>query len=366
MEYIFIFVLVVILANNYKYLSYKDQYIFILFIAVYIILLMGLRYRVGMDTLNYMSNYNFAPTLKEFNNLDFSETRFEPGYLLLCSLCKSITPDFWLLQLLHSLILCICVFKFIKKNVINPFIGIAVYMYLAWLYFNTEIIRESLAIGVFLLNYSNLKENKLIKYYIISFVSIGFHFSAIITLFFPLVKYLRFNVLYIIACILIVMIIPFAEQLTSYINIISITNRIDEHISSADTLNFNWRIANLIKNVSVSIISVIIYRKLKIKSDLTPFILFHTLMGIGAFSIPIIFSRLSNYTLPFVIIYVANLISLLSEYKCKFIKFTLIVFLFMSQLFYYKDMFYAWFPYVSIFDKNIVYEREKLFNSYFN
>lgn len=89
-------------------------------------------------------------------------------------------------------------------------------------------------------------------------------------------------------------------------------------------------------------------------------------MGIGAFSIPIIFSRLSNYTLPFVIIYVANLISLLSEYKCKFIKFTLIVFLFMSQLFYYKDMFYAWYPYVSIFDKNIVFEREILHAKFFN
>ena len=366
MEYILILIIVIIIANNYSRLKYNDKKVLIILVAVYSILLMGLRYRVGIDTLNYMSSYNYTPTFKDFNNIDFSTTRFEPGYLFLCALCRAITPDFWVLQLVHSLILCICVFKFTKANAINPFLGIAIYMYLAWLYFNTEILRESLAIGVFLLNYKNLKEERWIKYYIISLISISFHFSAIIILFFPFVKLLKFNILYIIACILVIMIIPFAEQLTSYINIMSINGRIEEHISSADALNFNWRIANLIRNISVSVFSMYIYKKIKVKSELTPYILFHILLGVGAFSIPIIFVRLSNYTLPFVVIYVANLISILGKLHKKMLSNLLIVLIFCSQIIYYKDMYSCWFPYVSIFSERIIPAREKLWYEHFH
>lgn len=325
---------------------------------------MGLRYRVGIDTLNYMSSYNYSPDLSELRNIDASNTRFEPGYLFLCALCRSITSDFWLLQLVHSFILNASFFLFIYKNTKNPFTGIGVYIILCWLYFNTEIIRESLAISIFLLNYNNLKNRRWIKYYFLAFISISFQYSAIITLFFPLVRFIRFNIIYIAACILIICITPYVETINQLLSITSITSRINEHINSADNLNLNWRIANMIRYSLVPIFTLLIARYIHYKSNFTPYILLSILFGIGAFAIPIIFSRLANYTLPFIVVSAANLLEILV--KKTNLKYALIILIFCSQLIYYKEMLYAWYPYESILTKRKVQEREYLWHIYFN
>ena len=364
MVYVFIYALVVALAYVNRRMTYRTRICSMIFVCGYLIFLMGLRYRVGIDTLNYMDGYDYIPDLRDLFSVDFSDTRFEPGYMFLCALCRTITPDFWLLQLAHSFLLNVLVFVFIYKHSRNPFIGIGVYMVLCWLYFNTEIIRESLAIAIFLLNYDNLKNKRWLRYYLVALLSISFQYSAVITLFFPLVRFLKFNVLYVIGCFLILGITPYVEQVNQLISIASVANRIEEHVNSAGDLNLNWRIANMVRYSIVPIFALFVSRYFNYKSEYTPFILLSILFGIGAFAIPIIFSRLANYTLLFVVIYVANLIDVLSS-KPHF-KYALISLVLCSQLLYYKEMFYAWYPYVSIFTEREVPEREALWYDYFS
>ena len=363
MIYILLLIIVVRLAYINNRLTSRTRKCFLVFLGLFMILLMGLRYRVGIDTLNYMTSYDSIPDIKDFFRTDFGTSRFEPGYTLLCAVCRTITPDFWLLQLVHSFILTTCFFIFIYRNTNNPFIGIGVYIILCWLYFNTEIIRESLAISLFLLNYKNLKTSKWGRYIILSCASICFHYSAIITLFFPFVRYLRVNFLYVMACVAILGVTPYLESLNQMISIVSIADRVGEHLGSATEYNMNWRIANMIRYTIVPLVALVVYRRFRIKSEFTPYILLSILFGVGAFAVPIIFSRLANYTLPFVIVYVANLLESLS-YRT-IIKHSLLVLLLSSQMIYYSEMFYAWFPYESIFSGRTVEKREALWYNYF-
>lgn len=363
MVYIFILSVVLYLSHVNHRLTYRTRIFFILCVYAYLVLLMGLRFRVGIDTLNYMSSYDSVPELKKVFDIDFSTARFEPGYILLCSLCRSITPDFWLLQCVHSLILNGCVFYFLHKNTTNIFTGICVYIILCWLYFNTEIIRESLAISIFLLNIENLKRRRWGWYYLLCIISISFHYSALITVFFPFAKLIRLNVLYIGICILLLGITPYLENLNELISIASISDRVGEHISSADELNMNWRLANMIRYTIVPAFSLMIVYISHYKSEYTPYILLSILFGVGAFAVPIIFSRLANYTLPFVILYVSNLIdepAIRRHYKQ-----ALAILLVCSQLIYYHEMYNAWIPYESIFSKQMVVEREQMWYDYF-
>ncbi len=358
MEYLIIFLIVIVLSVYNERLTHRSRIISLVFVCGYIVLLMGLRYRVGIDTMNYMSSYGYTPEFKGFFDNDFTETRFEPGYLLLCALCRLVTKDFWLLQLVHALILNVCVFIFLYRRTQNPFTGIAIYFVLTWLYFNTEVMRESLAIAIFLLNYENLKKQRWIAYYLLTLVSISFHYSALILWIFPFVRFIKLNIWYITACILILIAMPWLESLSETMPILSVANRMALYIENADILNLNWRIASSIQLLFSPILSMIVYHNLHKKSEYRPYILFHILLGIGAFTIPIIFSRFTNYTQMFVVVYMA---CLSSEMKRKyFLKVMLGFILLSSQLLYYYDMYKRWYPYESIFTMRKNPERELL------
>ena len=175
MEYIFVLILVFIGIRVNSRMAKSLRITYLAIICLYVILLMGFRYRVGTDTINYMDGYlERTTTLDDFGALDFTQTRFEPGYMFLAACCRSLSNEFYVLQLLCAFILNSCVFLFLYRYCYNPFVGVIVYFVLTCLYFNTEIMRESLAIAIFLLNYPNLKSRKWVRYYILCLFSICF------------------------------------------------------------------------------------------------------------------------------------------------------------------------------------------------
>ena len=159
------------------------------FLFIYLVLLIGLRFEVGGDTLVYMEDYKWRPDLAEW---EFSWTDYyEPLYTLLCALAKSIGSDFVYFQLLHSLIFNTCLFYFISKNTEYKFSALFLCFIYYYLYFSTEILRESLAIFVFILNYRNYERGNWGKYYLGVCVAVLFHISAVILLIFPFVRWMK-------------------------------------------------------------------------------------------------------------------------------------------------------------------------------
>jgi hypothetical protein len=355
-----IFVIFAIPRNNKMNPELRKAYMGI--ICIYVIAIMGFRYRVGIDTMNYMTDYKRLPSLESLINHNFDQTRFEPGYSTLCALCRLITPEFWLLQMVAAAITNIGVFVFLYRYCKNPFIGVILYFIMAALYFNTEIIRESAAIAIFLLNYENLRKKRYLKYYLFCLLSISFHYSSFIILFFPLVKHIKFNIWYVAAVIAIIGVAPLLESLNQALAFASVNDRVDMYVQGADALNMNWRLGNLIKSSIIPALALLIMHKYKQKSDFTPFLLFNILMCAGAFSVPLIFSRFANYTTIFVVAYVSNL---LVNKKVRLLVRHLFLCMFICiQLYSYVDMYQRWIPYVSIFNEHKVIKRELLWRQF--
>lgn len=364
MEYILAIGLVLIGIYSYRKMTSVSRKLYFSLILFYVILLVGFRYKVGIDTLNYMNGYPFLPSFENIWNKYIFEERFEPGYLFVCGICKLITPEFWLVQLVMGAITNSCIFLFLYRNCKNPFIGIFLYFIFQCLYFSVEIIREGAAVGIFLVNYKNIESKRLIKYYLLSLLSIAFHYSAIIIWLIPLIRYLHFNYIYICLLLVLFLITPLVSQLNSHLTFLSIAGRVESSVEGAETLNFNWRVAEFIKSAFPSITTLYVMHKYKIDEKFKRFALLQILFCAGAFAIPIIFARFTNYTSVFIVVLMANL--LYSSRLSTTFKSWFVCFLLLSQANYYRTMKDAWIPYVSIFDPYTVQQREDLWWKYFH
>lgn len=360
MVYIIAVIVALIAAILNDKMSSKLRNSILIALCVYVILIFGFRYKVGVDTIGYMKSYNKVPTLDSFFTVKtFVVNRFEPGYLLVCSICKTITKDFWLLQLVISAIANGCIFIFLHRYCKNAFIGVFLYFIFACLYFSTEIMRESAAIGIFLLNYKNLQEKKWLNYYLFSILSVLFHYSAAIIWFFPLARLLKSNIIFYIMCVVFIGITPLVERLNELLQIAAIYGRIDQYASGADDLNMNWRLAELLRSAFPAIATLIGYRIIKKECEFRHLILLQILFCMGAFAIPLIFSRFSNYTIMFVTAAAANLIS--SNSLKTGMKVAFIAFLLLTQINYYRVNYDRWFPYVSIFYPEDLAYRQNIY-----
>ncbi len=173
---------------------FKNLYYFITFLLF--VLLCGLRYRVGGDSLLYENYYHFFPKIGDY--LDYLENDnffgYQPLWLLLVAACKSINPDYYFYQFIHSIIFNSVFFWFIKKKSSKPFTVLLIFFCsLIYLYFGYEIQREILAICCFLIGYESFTKNKWFTYYICAILAFLFHISGIILLILPLFKLIHFN-----------------------------------------------------------------------------------------------------------------------------------------------------------------------------
>jgi len=220
-----------------------------------------------------------------------------------------------------------------------------------------EILREGMAIAIFLVNYKNYKEQRWLIYYLVSLLSISLHYSAIIIWFFPFAKLLKPNLFFFILCFLFILISPLVEQLNEYMTIAAISGRIDQY-TDADTFNLNWKILELVRTALPAIALVYIYRKYKIEYNEEPMLLLQILFCMGAFAIPLIFSRFANYTCMFVVVALSNILS--SEKVKNLLKIILVCFILLTQAYTFYTRLSRWIPYISILDPRQVREREQI------
>lgn len=348
-----VYIIAVVIALSgailYDRMTPTIKNILLIILWIYIVLVLGFRYKVGVDTLNYMKTFSHIPTLDHYFTIKaLTSTRYEPGFLFVCSLCRTFTREFWTVQLIMAAITNGCIFIFLKRYCKNVFVGVLFYFLIECLYFTTEIMRESAAVAIFLLNYKNLEENKWVKYYLWSILSILFHYSAIIILIFPFTKWIKPNLLFFVLCVSCFFIMPIMEWMTEFITFKSIAVRLVQYVSTAEDLNLNWRIGELIRTAVPSIAVLIMYRLYKAKINYENMLLLQVLFSLGAFAVPLIFSRFSNYTIMFIIVGVSNLLSLKSIQL--WIKVLFVSFILVTQSYSLYVNYQRWIPYSSIFN----------------
>lgn len=407
MVYIIIILLCILLSYLYDYRkSHNHKLGCFVFICLIFILLSGFRYHIGIDSSRYEVWYTDMPSIIEiddFGNQAFS--KFAPGYMFSVAFAKIFSSDFIAYQLIHSIYVNIIIFAFFWKNTRNVFLAVLIYFLLFYYLFNCEILRESLAVATFLMGWKYMYNHKWIKYYIFALCSTLFHYSAFITLLFPIFFLPKIrNWFYIgkksiiLICVALFMstfiqlyfwdfllmfnqITVFSEYTQAYSN--------SEFYGSAPDLNINGIISNTLKNLLYPLLACLILKtKIGFKEDehikaieimVSLFFIVSIFMG----SIRII-QRFQSYLFPFIAIAISlpvfSTIKLkLTTQKTKIYKlsysiwailllpyFTIITYSYFSPIDSRASMreYDKFYPYTSWISKERPPQRERVINFY--
>lgn len=186
---IYLIIILILIALTYVY-DYKGitrgRILWILIILLTFIGVAGLRYRIGIDSIRYERFFEEIPDIMGLTGKDFEKSRFAPLYIVFCSLIKSFTDKFYVFQIIHAIIINSIIFYFFYKNTKHFFLAIIFYFLILYFDFNTEILRESLAVCVFLLASPSFYRRKWILWYSFSVIAFLFHVSGGIMFLLPL------------------------------------------------------------------------------------------------------------------------------------------------------------------------------------
>lgn len=334
--------------NSRKYIIWWGLYI-------YLLLLIGLRYMVGGDSYFYMLYFNEADPSSLF---DLSwDSEYQPLFTFLVSLSKIVYPDFVSFQLLHAFIINTSLFYFISKNTPYRFAALSLCFLCFYINFSVEILRESLAIIIFIFNYKNLEEKKWLKYYVGVGFAFMFHLSAIFLIVLPFFVNLKLNRKYIILLVLSCLILYYLEFVFSFFgNIEKIGKKINDYSEAA----YGWKSTFLFLMTRTLIpvgLGFWAKKKLHMPIKYESMLCVFGLLGVGSVFNAIIFTRFSNYLMPLYVITLAGILcpcfkKAVSSLQ-KQVAFLLCIIIFVTYSigsFYWPDRYYQkWIPYYSIF-----------------
>lgn len=184
---VYLIVLAVLLYGSVHYSKAKDignRYLY--FEYILIVLVMGLRYKVGGDSLNYFYAFQSWPTLSEIANYQFDTSKYNFGWILFSAICKAVYNDFVTLQLAEAIIVNAGFFYFFRKNTDRYFTAILLYGIMFLFTFNTELMRAAMAVSVFLFGFETFKRRQWGKYYLLCVIAFSFHSEAVVMFLLPI------------------------------------------------------------------------------------------------------------------------------------------------------------------------------------
>lgn len=373
---VILFILIGVVKYDKSRGASKSNFYYV-FICIFIILVFGLRYRVGGDTFNYMLRYSAIPPINNIKSEDLWNFQMEPGFFLLNSISKYFTDTFYLVQIIQSAFINIVIFYYIKTKTHQIFFAVLLYFLFASLYFNTEIMRESISIAFFLLGILQLEKGKLGKYYIFWFCAFCFHYSSIFLLFFPLLrKVMNKNFIWLLIGMLFVCLALNFVTLDSF-SFLSGYMRVKVENSIGYSFTIWGKLSALLKFVLLPYYIFYLYTKYYKVLDMNVYylktIILYGCLTLSQFSIMM---RVMNYFTIILLVIVVTIYPLFKTRHSNLLKLKsfnrpiLLFLLFFFYMFPYfsntSDLvpdthFYTrWYPYYSIFDEQEYHPREVL------
>lgn len=348
----------------YRKTNNSERYlVFYWILCIYCILFFGFRYRVGFDTINYHDQYDNILPLYKMNIEDFFGNKHAPLYGLLESFCKTLSPNFYVLQIMVSILFNIPLFYYLKRNSENPFLSFFVFFVMIGCYFNTDIMRESLAVIISLFNYENIRKRKYLRYYLCAIIALGFHYTAIVTFIFPFISFVKFNKYYVLYLIIFVALVRFvSEFIFSILTIDYLQDQVLAKLFGLGQHNFNWFIFRISKYILLPFLILVYYKvsgyQHKLYENLT---CLYVLFGIGILFYEVFFIRFANYAfIPFSVFFANVLLTNKLHSKLQVLRLPILSLMLLIYSFGYLNnrQYRAYYPYYSIFDPHEDKERE--------
>lgn len=188
MLYLSIGIYFLVLAYYYDFASrkYQGQNFHINICLLILILLAGLRYRMAPDSVAYMSNFNLDMVPLSELQMSTFDSKYQPLWLLLNSFCKSF-GNYLLFQMLCAAILNYSVVSFFRNSTDKVFTCLVFYYFLCYFYFSMEILRESLAVAMFLFAVIKFDRRKYFQCTLFYLAAFLFHTFAAVLIVTPIV-----------------------------------------------------------------------------------------------------------------------------------------------------------------------------------
>ena len=196
MEYIIIILLLIYGIVRFDFQGNVDKngsYYKIVYVLM--VLMSGLAYRVGSDLVEYETSYYLD--FKGGQDYDIGSllniTRAQPGWILLSTFVYKTGASFTIFKLIQASFFQFAVFSTIKKYTAYKYTALLLFFVYLFPQVNFNVLRESFAIGFFLLSIPHLLSRNWIKYYIYIFFAFMFHSGAALLFFCPLVFFIDFG-----------------------------------------------------------------------------------------------------------------------------------------------------------------------------
>lgn len=216
MIYIVLFIYYVCLALLYDVGRYRKYWKLHFFVSLALMVLVsGLRYRIGSDTVVYMDDFKHYPDLFHLTWDDFAEVRYDPLWVLLNVCCKTFCGEFFLVQCVVSVIHISIWGKFVRKVCPTLSFSMVLFYYMfEYVRQNMELMREAVAFALFLLAILALNERKSWK--VVLWVSLAFLFHKysliVFVLFYGFYKLFTLNKKYVFLVIAFFIIMPIVQR----------------------------------------------------------------------------------------------------------------------------------------------------------
>lgn len=376
---IYLFVIILLLCLSLRYdingkTKYRNEWYYIMF-AIFV-LIAGLRYRIGIDTIGYIyTYYHNTPLLSNFLDRDYTFAQY-PLWKLINSFFYTIGAPFYFVQLFTAAFVNGLLFVYIRKHI--NYIFTCLFFYFAFFYntVNFETMKASYAIAIFLFANDSFIEQKKIKGLLLCFLAILFHPSTIALLVVPFLLFLRFNLLG-ISLLIIAFVGGFVVQknLGDYFLLFdlfendAISDKLEGYADS-DTYSQTKGFSYIARNTVVIIASFIsIKYASKFNSNtrllvLEPFLMIAMLFNVFSFNI-YLFYRFYQFFFIYVCLFLSQLFvyTIRSSKFPNLLSFTRMMFLFIPIYiclgWKYRSSYRRYFPYASVIEKNLNKEREK-------
>ncbi len=376
----FIFFYDILRYNKHKTVCYN-------LLLIILILISGLRYRIGIDSLSYEMFFNSLPALYNLNFDNF--VSYEPLFVIFLASVKTIFNSWVVVQLIHAAFINTVAFYFIKKWTNFWFIGALIYF--VWLFYvnNCEEMRQSISGAILLLSIDSLLKRRLILYYVLFSIACLFHRSFIFFFFLPMVmtvktnhllSYAIFSILFLIGEILrekftmmnsIDHLAYFNETLNT-----KLINYSNSRYSEKVILSFSNYLNFILSQVAIYLFTSHYLRKHKASQiKLEPFLFIYFIVAILSFRF-IMFYRYIHYLAFFPIIYLSEalgysgILHLRKKSLKEFLIFIcLLIFFFIPRInsfFRYDDdgrtkRYSRFYPYYSVLSNRKDIDRERFY-----
>ncbi len=282
------------------------------------IFICGLRYNVGTDFENYQQWFNYYLSNK------ISLKSEEIGFGILIKLIQLFTRNPQFLFLTVAAIINILIILFIRKHTkyfeLGYFLFVALYFY----YSTFNILRQWIAIAIFLYAIKYIYSRNIKKYLIFIFIACTFHKTAIIAIPIYFILNMKLNKKNIIIILLMILILYFGLDiiLLRVSTIFNInTAKYLNYFNKDDTIGANGYAYSSITMIALIIISITkkqyLLNNSHGKEDITMLILMlaFSIMGINS----LIFSRLQLYFLPYLTVIIPNMLKIITKSQRKFV-----------------------------------------------